>query len=486
MSNQTINDVINLELELRQVASNKLLTFVKYTKLDFQINWHHILLADKLQQFAEGKIKKLMIFMPPQTGKSEMSTRRLPSFILGQKPNTRIAVCAYNSTFARGFNRDIQRIITDQRYKNVFPITSLNEKNVSTDAKGSYLKNADIFEIVGYKGYLMTVGIGGPLTGKTVDIGIIDDPIKDSMEANSKVYRDRLWDWYENVFKTRLHNNSQQLVTLTRWHEDDLSGRILAREADQWEVLILPAIKESDTNELDIRQIGEALWPEKHSLERYTEIRDNSPRTFASLYQQRPAPTEGNIIKKEYLQIIDYEDVPDDVFDQTPHCTLDTAFGIKDSNDPSGMLYYYKYDNCIYLFDYFEKRLEFPDLLKVIEQKAKVNLNSKSRIYVEPKASGKSVVQTMKRASTLNILEYEMPSGSKVERITACLDVLSTKRVYLIKGHWNRPFIESCTVFPNGAHDEPADCLGMIIHKEFLQTVGKRKVVNKSFNYTPY
>jgi predicted phage terminase large subunit-like protein len=479
-------DIVANELFIREAAQYDFLTFVKYTKLDFSINWHHRVLADKLQQFAEGKIKKLMIFMPPQTGKSEMSTRRLPSFILGKNPNTRIAVCAYNSPFARGFNRDIQRIITDQRYKNVFPNTSLNEKNVSTDAKGSYLKNADIFEIVGYKGYLMTVGIGGPLTGKTVDIGIIDDPIKDSMEANSKVYRDRLWDWYENVFKTRLHNNSQQLVTLTRWHEDDLAGRILAIDKE-FEVLVLPAIKESDTNELDIRQIGEALWPEKHSLERYSEIRQNSPRTFTSLYQQRPAPIEGNIIKKEYLQIIDYEDVPDEVFDQTPHSTVDTAFGIKENNDPSGMLYYYKYDNCLYLFDYFEKRLEFPDLLKAIEQKAKTNLNSKSKIYVEPKASGKSVVQTMKRATTLNIVEYEMPSGSKLERITACLDVLSTKRVYLIKGHWNRSFIESCTVFPNGAHDEPVDTLGMAIHKEFLkEDRGRRSVTTVLGSYRPY
>jgi predicted phage terminase large subunit-like protein len=187
------------------------------------------------------------------------------------------------------------------------------------------------------------------------------------------------------------------------------------------------------------------------------------------------------------LQIIDYEDVPDEVFDQTPHSTVDTAFGIKENNDPSGMLYYYKYDNCLYLFDYFEKRLEFPDLLKAIEQKAKTNLNSKSKIYVEPKASGKSVVQTMKRATTLNIVEYEMPSGSKLERITACLDVLSTKRVYLIKGHWNRSFIESCTVFPNGAHDEPVDTLGMAIHKEFLkEDRGRRSVTTVLGSYRPY
>lgn len=276
-----------LELASRQLATRDFLTFILYTKKNFIINWHHRVLAGKLQAFAEGKIKKLMIFLPPQVGKSEMSTRRLPAYILGRDPDKRIAVCAYNQTFASQFNRDIQRIITDQPYRNVFSDTLLNEKNVVRNSHGSYVRNSEIFEVVGKKGFLKTVGIGGPLTGTSVDIGIIDDPIKDAAEANSTAFRDNNWDWYNSVFLTRQHNDSQQLITLTRWHDDDLAGRILKTEAD-WDVVILPAIREDLTSNLDTREIGQALWPERHSLERMLEIKKKRPFIFSSLYQQRP------------------------------------------------------------------------------------------------------------------------------------------------------------------------------------------------------
>lgn len=268
------------ELTARKKAANHYLLFVKYTKRNFIINWHHKVLAEQLQLFAEGQIKKLMVFLPPQVGKSEMSTRRLPAFLLGKYPNKRIAVCAYNQTFASKFNRDIQRIMEDPSYKNVFPKTRLNDNN-------GYTKNSEEFEIVNHKGSLKTVGIGGALTGSTVDIGIIDDPIKDAMEAYSHTFRERVWEWYNSVFTTRLHNQSQQLITLTRWHEDDLAGRIMKQEKD-WEIIILPAIKEDYTNDLDQREIGQAIWPERHSLERMLEIKKKNPLIFSSLYQQRP------------------------------------------------------------------------------------------------------------------------------------------------------------------------------------------------------
>lgn len=276
-----------MELAARQMASKDFLLFILYTKKNFIINWHHQVLADKLQEFAEGKVKKLMIFLQPQVGKSEMSTRRLPAFILGQDPDKRIAVCAYNQTFASKFNRDIQRIIDDQPYRSIFPDTILNGKKVPSSDHGSYARNAEEFEVVGRRGFLKTVGVNGPLTGTSVDIGIIDDPIKGSEQAFSFTYRESLWDWYESVFLTRMHNNSQQLITLTRWHEDDLAGRIMKRETD-WEVLRFPAIKEDYLNPLDSREIGEALWPERHSLERMREVEKNNPLVWSSLYQQRP------------------------------------------------------------------------------------------------------------------------------------------------------------------------------------------------------
>jgi hypothetical protein len=179
-------------------------------------------------------------------------------------------VCAYNQTFASKFNRDIQRIIDNPLYKNIFPATRLNDND-------GYVGNSEEFEIVGNTGSLKTVGVNGALTGNPIDIGIIDDPIKDANEAYSSTFRKRVWDWYTTVFQSRLHNSSQQLITLTRWHEDDLAGRILRSETD-WEVLIFPAIKEDFLNPLDTREIGEALWPERHSLKKYWILKQKGRR----------------------------------------------------------------------------------------------------------------------------------------------------------------------------------------------------------------
>ena len=230
-----------------------------------------------------------MVFMPPQHGKSQLTTRMFPAYALGRNPNAKMVVASYNATLASRFNRDIQRIIDEKKYHEVFSETVLNESNVVT-VSDSFLRNSEVFEIVGHSGFLKTVGRGGALTGTPIDIGIIDDPIKDRAEAMSMTIRESLWSWYEDVFETRLHNDSQQLLIQTRWHEEDLAGKLLARDND-WEVIVFEAIKENDYP-YDNRALGEALWPEKHSLERIEKVRENSPLTFNSLYQQSPKPLD--------------------------------------------------------------------------------------------------------------------------------------------------------------------------------------------------
>lgn len=276
--------------------------FVLYTKPEYKLNWHHELLMKYLQDFADGKIKKLLVFMPPQHGKSELTSRRLPAYLLGRNPKLRIIGCSYSGDLATSFNRDVQRIIDDEPYMDVFPETYLNKSNVKTSAKGSYLRNSDIFETVGHKGFYKSVGVGGSLTGTPADVGIIDDPVKDAVEAESPTYRARAWDWFTQVFLTRLHNDSQIIVTQTRWNEDDLSGRILKfmNDNEDWHVVSLPAIKYGETVPEDTRSEGEALWPEQHSLERLLEIRNANERAFNALYQQDPKPFEGGLIYKEW------------------------------------------------------------------------------------------------------------------------------------------------------------------------------------------
>lgn len=253
-----------------------------------------------LTRFAQGEIKKLMVFMPPQHGKSEGSTRRLPAFILGQDPNKRVAVVSYSAPKARKFNREIQRIIDTPEYHEIFPETTLNASNVTTVA-GSWLRNADECEIVGHLGGFKTVGVGGALTGEPVDVLIMDDIYKDAKTAWSPIVRESVSDWYDTVAETRLHNKSQQLIVFTRWHEDDLAGTLLRQQGEYhptdnpngWVVIVYQAIKQGKPTEYDPREEGEALWEERHSREKLESIRQRNSHVFDSLYQQDPKPSEG-------------------------------------------------------------------------------------------------------------------------------------------------------------------------------------------------
>jgi predicted phage terminase large subunit-like protein len=267
-----------------------------------------------LTDFAHGKIKKLMVFMPPQHGKSEGSTRRLPAFILGNNPDSRIAIISYNSPRARKFNREIQRIIDSVDYYNIFPDTALNQSNVVT-VSGNWLRNADECEIVGHCGGFKTVGVGGALTGEPVDVLIMDDIYKDAKTAWSSVMRESISDWYDTVAETRLHNDSRQLIVFTRWHEDDLAGTLLRQQGifdkeknkNGWIVVIYKAIKEGMPDENDLRNEGEPLWAERHSLEKLLTIRERNSHVFESLYQQNPKPLEGLMYEKPFKE---YEIIP--------------------------------------------------------------------------------------------------------------------------------------------------------------------------------
>src|SRR3990167_6178162 len=179
-----------------ELARRNLLEFTKLTKSDYSVNWHHKFICDQLTKFAKGEIKRLALSVQPQHGKSELASRRLPAYLFGLNPNLRIAGCSYNDTFSAKFNRQIQRIIDADVYRQIFPDTKLNTKNVATDSKGAFLRNAHEFEIVNYSGSYISVGVGGGITGNPVDILIIDDPVRGRADANSLTIRNKLWEWY--------------------------------------------------------------------------------------------------------------------------------------------------------------------------------------------------------------------------------------------------------------------------------------------------
>lgn len=272
----------------RRKTAESFTDFIQYTKKDYELEWFHKKICDKIEAFERKEIKRLMIFVPPQHGKSEISTRRYPAWTLGQNPNQKIGVVSYNATIGSKFGKDIQRIMSEQEYKYLFPKVDLN-----INGNDGYLKNKNEFEIPNYKGSVVSIGVGGALTSRQIDKLIIDDIYKDSKDAWSHIIRDNVWDWYTSTAETRLHNDSQVLIVFTRWHEEDLAGRLLEQEPELWEVVKFPAIK-TDTQIIgDNRKTGEALWETKHSIEKLLNIKQKNPLVFANLFQQDPMPQIG-------------------------------------------------------------------------------------------------------------------------------------------------------------------------------------------------
>jgi len=453
---------------LRLVAPNSFAHFLAYTNSKYQLEWFHRLIADHCQMLLEGKIKNLMVFMPPQHGKSEIISRNFPAWALGKDPDLKIVGCSYSADLASQFSRTIQRTIDSTQYQAIFPDTYLNGSNVRTDTKG-YLRNVDIFECVGRKGFYKAVGVGGSLTGTPVDIAIIDDPVKDALEANSLTYRDRVWDWYNTVLSTRLHNQSRQLFIMTRWHEDDLAGRILKAEPQEWTVLSIPAICEVERDGgLSKRHIGEALWQDRHSLTKLTKQKERSPREFAALYQQHPVIEGGNIVKRDWFKVISLADFTSLRYNEPMHFYLDTAYGKrkpKSDNDPSGILAACRIGHYIYLYNAQKVYKEMPDLLRFLPEYMTAHCGDReSKLHVEPKANGESVVQMLKATTSLNVKETPCPTDSKETRLRVVSPRIECGRVFLVQGAWNDEFLDEICGFPSMAHDEYVDILGYAVN----------------------
>lgn len=260
-------------------------------------------------------------FIP--THNSEGSSRKLPAFMLGLDPDRKICIGSYAATIARDFNRDVQRIIDTPQYRELFPGTYLNGSNVVTMAN-TYLRNSDVIEMVGRKGSLRVVGRGGSLTSKTVDVSILDDVYKDYAEGNSPIVRAAAWKWYTTVVRTRLHNDSQELIVFTRWHDDDLIGRIeksgetiidVKCWADlenvtpgAWVRINFEAIKTGEPTEIDPREPGAALWEGRHSKLKLEGQKALDPVQFQCLYQGNPGSAEGRLYQpfKTWVEKSDY------------------------------------------------------------------------------------------------------------------------------------------------------------------------------------
>lgn len=453
-----------LELErerARLKSSSSFPHFLCWVSPGYDMRWFHRLVAVKCQQLIDGTLgrDRLMLFVPPQHGKSEIASRKFPAWALGRNPSLRVVGASYSADLAQQFSRAIQRLMEEEEYARVFPTCGLPDRR----QRGTLVRNADHFETSG-GGFYKAVGVMGSLTGTPVDLGIIDDPVKDALEAGSQTYRDRVWEWYTDVFLTRLHDHSKQLLIMTRWHEDDLAGRLLEREPEKWEVVSIPAIKECGGMAEDPREVGEALWEGRHSLERLLDVEKRSPRTFAALYQQRPTIVGGNIVKREWFAHIKPSDFKR-IYEGEPMVFfLDTAYTDKTSNDPSGIIATCKVNNDLYITHAAKVNLKFPDLLRFIAQYVREHgYSRRSTIRVEPKANGLSVIDQLKETTGLNVVATPSPKDSKETRLYAASPTIEAGRVVLVDGAWNEAFEDEICSFPSKPHDEYVDVLGYAI-----------------------
>ncbi len=273
-------ETLQKELAARQ-ARKSLLSFTEFTNPLYKRANHHRLIAEKLEAVERGEIDRLMIFMPPRHGKSELASKRFPAWCLGRQPRRQIIAASYNSDLANDFGRNVRNIVAEPEFGQVFPKVSL-----APDSQAANRMNTN------FGGAYVAAGVGTAVTGRGADIALIDDPFKDREEADSERRRDIVWDWYRSTLFTRLMPGGSIVLIQTRWHEDDLAGRLLEAEGDQWEVLDLPAISEA----------GEALWPEWYPIEALERIKATvGPREWSALYQQKPQPDEGTFFKREWF-----------------------------------------------------------------------------------------------------------------------------------------------------------------------------------------
>lgn len=414
---------------------SNMLDFTQYTFPEYQAVWYHKVLCSYLDKWVSGEIKRLMIFTPPRHGKSELVSRRLPAYILGKNPDAEIISASYGSDLAKRMNKDVQRIIDSKEYRNLFPDTTLSGKNAKPDIDGgSWLRNSDMFEVVEYKGTYRGAGVGGAITGMGMHYGIIDDPVKNRQDASSPTISQAIYDWYTSTFRTRQIGDASILLTVTRWDEEDLAGRLLTiakndPDADQWTVVKLPAICDGSGSEDDIREEGQALWPDMYSEKSLKATKASiSEADWASLYQQSPVVAGGNIYKYDWWDI----EAGRNRYSVSDHrmrnqvigrfMFVDTAMKSGMDNDYSAIsVFELLPDYRIRLVDVWREKIDSAFLPDKIEELA-YRWNSDERlqtVIIEDKGSGTTSIQSLRRSTApwlANMIEEFTPAGTKEYR----------------------------------------------------------------------
>jgi predicted phage terminase large subunit-like protein len=431
-----------------RLARTDLAAFSAMSWPRFELAHHHRLIVDRLEQIERGEIDRLMIFMPPRHGKSLLASQLFPAWYLGRHPEQSIIASSYGSELATDFGRRVRNLMSDSLFQSIFPGAKLAGDSTAAH-RFSMVKGGNYY----------AVGAGGPITGRGADLLLIDDPIKGREDANSESYRRQLHEWYESVAYTRLQPEGAVVIISTRWHMDDLAGWLLREHPEEnWSVLNLAAIAEQDEG---WRAEGAALWPKKFPAKTLAKIRDQvGGATWAALYQQRPAASEGAIFKREWWKTFTAATLPAR-FEQVV-LSLDTAFKAGSSNDYSVGLVLGVGETGYYVLDVWRDRVEFPRLKQQVDMLAlKWNPDT---VLIEDKASGQSLIQELRSNSRLAVNPVRVDSD-KVSRATAITPLVEAGKVYLPEdADWLADFLEEVSSFPAAPHDDVVDALSQALN----------------------
>ena len=445
--------------------------FVKYTMPDaddpenidesmFKDAKHHRALAKVLEKVEKGHIPRLIVSMPPRHGKSELVSRRFVPWVQGRDPYRNVIFATYNEDFAKDFGADVRNIMTLPQYKHVFPSFGLRKGGASKSRIQTTSGGMSVF-----------VGRGGSITGRGGDFVILDDPIKDSLEANSPTLREQLWQWFTQVLMTRLMTASASIVIVqTRWHEDDLIGRLTdptnphysPEEAAKWKIINLPALAE-DEDPLG-RKKGELLWPERFDMEFMEAQRRLDPRGFSALYQGRPTAEDGDLFRRENIKYFNRKDLPEDM---RIYAASDHAVGVDRTRNDATCLLIVGVDrnDDIFLLDcWWEKRTtdKVVDAMLELMSKWKPLIWWAEKGHIS-KAIGPFLRKRMAEEKVYCRIEEVTPVANKVQRAQSILGRMAMNKVLFPRQSvWTQKATDEILKFPNGRNDDFVDTLAWI------------------------
>ena len=453
-------EMIRLEA-VKELSRRNLLDFLIFDGNGRYKNARHIqFLTDKAQQFVEdvksGKSPRLFISMPPRHSKSETMTKKYPAWVIGNNPDFEIIIASYSMDLARDFGK----IARDTYREHSKSGTGIFNTVIDRDKSAG-----DNWGILEHRGAVVSTGVGGSATGKGAHIAIIDDPFKNREDANSRLQRDKVWAWYQSTIRTRLAPGGGIIIIQTRWHEDDLVGRIVKEmengTGETFESIVLPAIAEE--NDILGRKVGEPLWEERYGISELENIKKAiGSREFSALYQQKPQIEDGGLFKRQYFKYFDVKNdfiIADNKNVNIKDCfyfqTIDTAMSTHKNNDFTAIATFIcDREWNLYLVDLMLERLEVPDQWNVIKQyRHKYNLQFQA---IESKSSGIGIIQQAKREG-MSLKELKADTDKMTRALNISVMFENGKVFFNKKLEKLLELEEQLLKFPNAVHDDAVD-----------------------------